>query len=121
MHLTVLLRQGHRDADLARRGVAHKLSLWPLSRSYMGEPRQGLILGFGGTTAKEIPDAVRRLRNLLATKSLPLDLRHGGNPLSFADHKRFNANRAASFRNLPTDMFPLRENASCVSSGHCLD
>ncbi len=70
MHLTVLLRQGHRDADLARRGVAQKLSLWPLSRSYMGEPRQGLILGFGGTTAKEILDAVRRLRNLLETKFL---------------------------------------------------
>ena len=69
MHLTVLLRQGHRDDDVARRGVSHKLSLWPLSRMYMGEPRQGLILGFGGITANEIPDAVCTLRNLLTAKS----------------------------------------------------
>lgn len=69
MHLTALLRQGHRDVDLAQRAVPHKLSLWPLSRSYMGEPRQGLILGFGGTRADEIPDAVRRLHNLLTAKS----------------------------------------------------
>jgi len=70
MHLTVLLRSGHRDEELARAAVSHKLSLWPLSRSYVGEPRQGWILGFGGTTAKEIPDAVRRLRNLLIVNSL---------------------------------------------------
>jgi GntR family transcriptional regulator/MocR family aminotransferase len=69
MHLTALLRHGYRDEVIARRGVQHQLSLWPMSRLYMGESRQGLILGFGGTTANEIPDAVRRLHNLLAAKS----------------------------------------------------
>jgi GntR family transcriptional regulator/MocR family aminotransferase len=70
MHLTVLLRRRHRDEDLAHRAIAHKLSLWPLSRSYMGAPRQGLILGFGGTTVEQIPDAVHRVRHLLASKSI---------------------------------------------------
>jgi len=70
MHLTVLLRKGHHDEDVARRGVAHRLSLWPLSRMYMGEPRHGLILGFGGTTVQEIPDAVRRVRQSLAARSI---------------------------------------------------
>ena len=65
MHLTVLLREGSGDEELARRGAADKLSLWPLSRLYMGTPTQGLILGFGGTTAKTIPEAVQKLRKLL--------------------------------------------------------
>jgi hypothetical protein len=30
--------------------------------------RQGFILGFGGTSLTEIPNAVRKLRNLLAMK-----------------------------------------------------
>lgn len=67
MHLTVLLRRGQSDEDLAQRAVHHKMSLWPLSRLYLREPRQGLTLGFGGTTAKEILPAVRKLRNLLTT------------------------------------------------------
>ncbi len=70
MHLTVLLRHGRLDQDLARRAVPHKLSLWPLSRSFMGEPRQGFILGFGGMSPEEIPDAVRRLHQLLIDNSL---------------------------------------------------
>lgn len=65
MHLTVFLREGSRDEELARRGAANKLSLWPLSRLYMGAPKQGLILGFGGTTSKAIPEAVHKLRKLL--------------------------------------------------------
>lgn len=70
MHLTVFLRKGERDEDLARRAVDHGLSLWPLSRMYMSEPRQGLVLGFGGTTMQGIPDAVRRMGQLLAARSI---------------------------------------------------
>jgi GntR family transcriptional regulator/MocR family aminotransferase len=68
MHLAVMLRNGHRDVEVAKRAVGQNLSLWPLSPSYLGEARQGLILGFGATTMKEIPSAVRKLCNLLATK-----------------------------------------------------
>jgi GntR family transcriptional regulator / MocR family aminotransferase len=65
MHLTVMLHTKHRDEEVAARAVRQKLSLWPLSRLYLSRPRQGFILGFGGTTATEIPLAVRRLRTLL--------------------------------------------------------
>jgi GntR family transcriptional regulator/MocR family aminotransferase len=68
MHLTAMLDTKHRDEEVAARAVRQKLSLWPLSRLYVSHPRQGFILGFGGTTASEIPLAVRRLRTLLDSK-----------------------------------------------------
>jgi len=68
MHLTVMLHTKHRDEEVAVRAVRQKLSLWPLSHLYLIHPRQGFILGFGGTTASEIPLAVRRLRTLLDSK-----------------------------------------------------
>jgi len=69
MHLTVMLQNGRPDVEVAERAARQNLSIWPLSPSYLGETRQGFILGFGGTTMTEIPSAVRKLRNLLATKS----------------------------------------------------
>jgi len=66
MHLTVILQNGHRDMEVAKAALRQDLSLWPLSHFFLGEPRQGFILGFGGATTKEIPGAVRKLRNLLA-------------------------------------------------------
>jgi GntR family transcriptional regulator/MocR family aminotransferase len=69
MHVAVMLQNGSRDLDIAERAARLNLSLWPLSPSYMGEAsRQGFILGFGGTRLTEIPNAVRKLRNLLAMK-----------------------------------------------------
>jgi GntR family transcriptional regulator / MocR family aminotransferase len=69
MHVTVTLQNGIRDLEIAERAARLNLSLWPLSPSYMGEAsRQGFILGFGGTRLTEIPNAVRKLRNLLAVK-----------------------------------------------------
>jgi GntR family transcriptional regulator / MocR family aminotransferase len=66
LHLTVTLPRKYRDRAISARATRQNLWLWPLSPSYLGTPsRQGLILGFGGTTAKEIPDAVRRLRAIL--------------------------------------------------------
>ena len=67
MHLTVTLQNGHRDMEVSSRAVRQNLSLWPLSPSYLGDALQGFILGFGATTTKEIPGAVRRLRSLLTT------------------------------------------------------
>jgi GntR family transcriptional regulator/MocR family aminotransferase len=66
LHLAVTLPKGYRDRTIAARAALQNLWLWPLSPSYLGKnARQGFILGFGGTTAKEIPQAVRRLRAVL--------------------------------------------------------
>jgi len=69
MHLTVMLRGNFNDEEISRRAVKHGLSLWPLSRLYLENPRQGLILGFGGLTAREIPTAVLKLRSLLTDEA----------------------------------------------------
>jgi GntR family transcriptional regulator/MocR family aminotransferase len=68
MHLAVFLQNGRCDAEVSRLAAQQNLSIWPLSPSYLGEARQGFILGFGATTTKEIPGAVGKLRKLLATK-----------------------------------------------------
>jgi GntR family transcriptional regulator/MocR family aminotransferase len=68
LHLTVTLPKGYRDRVISARAARQNLWLWPLSPSYLGTtPRQGLILGFGGATVAEIPDAVRRLRVVLTS------------------------------------------------------
>lgn len=66
MHLTVMPEGVSDDENAARRAVDYGLSLWPLSRLYQRNPRQGFILGFGGTTSADIPPAVRKLSHLLA-------------------------------------------------------
>jgi len=65
MHLTVLLKDGYRDEEIAERASRQNLSVWPLSRCYLDTPLQGLVLGFGGTTVRGIPSAVRKLRGLM--------------------------------------------------------
>lgn len=65
MHLTVLLRDSRRDEPITRRAHQQNLSLWPLSRSYIGKPRQGFILGFGGIAEREVTPAIRKLQVLL--------------------------------------------------------
>jgi GntR family transcriptional regulator / MocR family aminotransferase len=73
MHVCVLLPKGKgasadRDVALAVEAGRHKLSLWPLSPCYLGsKKRQGFILGFGNSSADEIPPAVRRLSTLLVS------------------------------------------------------
>ena len=49
MHLTVTLPKGLRDTDISAKAAREKLWLWPLSPSYMGDPQQGFVLGFGST------------------------------------------------------------------------
>jgi GntR family transcriptional regulator/MocR family aminotransferase len=69
MHLTVTLRNASRDVEIAERAARQNLWIWPLSPFFMGKaPCEGLILGFGSATSAEIPNAVRKLRNLLAKK-----------------------------------------------------
>lgn len=69
LHLTATLCKQFRDRALSVRAARQNLWLWPLSPSYLGpRRRQGFILGFGGTTVREIPDGVRRLRTLLSSQ-----------------------------------------------------
>ena len=69
MHLAVTLHTGGSDVNIAERAARQNLRLWPLSLSYLGKkPRQGFILGFGGTPVAEIPRAVRKLRDLLTAQ-----------------------------------------------------
>jgi GntR family transcriptional regulator/MocR family aminotransferase len=67
MHLAVTLRNGHHDVEVAKQAARHNLSIWPLSPSYIEEraSRPGFVLGFGGVSLTEIPNAVRKLRNLM--------------------------------------------------------
>ena len=67
MHLVVTLPPGLDDQEISARATKEHLSLWPLSKSYLGEDiRQGFILGFGSTKATEMPAAVGRLRQVMA-------------------------------------------------------
>jgi GntR family transcriptional regulator/MocR family aminotransferase len=66
MHLAVTLVHQQCDVETAKRAAKEKLWLWPLSPSYLGEPRrQGFILGFGSTSVEQMPQAVGRLRSVL--------------------------------------------------------
>jgi DNA-binding transcriptional MocR family regulator len=57
--------------EIARHAALKKLWVRPLSANYLDKSsRQGLVLGFGGTPAEEIPNAVRQLKSVL--------LAHGG-------------------------------------------
>jgi GntR family transcriptional regulator / MocR family aminotransferase len=73
LHLAVALPKGVRDQEVVARAAAQKLWTFPLSPAYLGKnARQGLVLGFGSTTAAEMPNAVRRLKRVLtADKNFP--------------------------------------------------
>ncbi len=80
MHLTVTLppsfkagavsdgaRGGVSDIEIATRAAKDKLWLWPLSPCYTnGRAHHGFILGFGNTPEDQMPNAVRRLRQLVS-------------------------------------------------------
>lgn len=68
MQLVVTLPKGLRDGPLAERAAAQGLWLWPLSGCYMEKARQGLVLGFGSTTPKEMPRAVGQLRAIMESR-----------------------------------------------------
>jgi GntR family transcriptional regulator/MocR family aminotransferase len=68
MHLAVTLPKGSRDQEIAERAARQNLWIWPLSPSYLGAARPGVILGFGSTAVTEIPAAVRKLRRLIEMK-----------------------------------------------------
>jgi GntR family transcriptional regulator/MocR family aminotransferase len=66
IHLTAILANGSRDLAISERAARNGLWAMPLSTCYLGSrTRQGLVLGYGGTSAAQIPGAVRRLRRAL--------------------------------------------------------
>jgi GntR family transcriptional regulator / MocR family aminotransferase len=70
MHLAITVPKGLQDRQIALRAAAESLWLWPLSPFYATKPaQQGFVLGYGSTTAAEIPPAIRHMHKiLLATR-----------------------------------------------------
>jgi GntR family transcriptional regulator/MocR family aminotransferase len=63
MHLVVMLPPGTDDHDVAVRAARRGISAAPLSSCYVGRRRKaGLVLGFGSTRPRDMPEAVRVLR-----------------------------------------------------------
>lgn len=68
MHLAAILPRPLHDREISERAGREKLWLWPLSPCYLDRNRRhGFILGFGSTSASEIPKRVRQLRKILST------------------------------------------------------
>ncbi|MGH9381326.1 MAG: PLP-dependent aminotransferase family protein [Thermoanaerobaculia bacterium] len=66
LHLVATLPASLRDVEVAARALEEGVKVLPLSTCYLGpDHRQGLVLGYGGTRADEIPSAVRRLARAL--------------------------------------------------------
>jgi GntR family transcriptional regulator/MocR family aminotransferase len=65
LHLAMFLPRGLRDRDVAVRASASGVQVSRLSASYLGPPRQGLVLGFGNTPDAAIAPAVRKLGQAL--------------------------------------------------------
>jgi GntR family transcriptional regulator/MocR family aminotransferase len=63
MHLVVTLPNRCSDREVSIRAARDGIWAMPLSSCYLEKPsRRGLVLGYGGTSAREIEAAVRRLR-----------------------------------------------------------
>ena len=63
MHLVALLPHGTDDVLVAKYAAQMGISAMPLSTCYLKSPaRGGLILGYGGVGARQIRDAVQKLR-----------------------------------------------------------
>jgi GntR family transcriptional regulator / MocR family aminotransferase len=66
MHLVALLPAGVSDVALSKKAAEVGISAMPLSACYLKPPvRGGLILGYGGTDARQIRDGIRKLRMLI--------------------------------------------------------
>jgi GntR family transcriptional regulator/MocR family aminotransferase len=66
MHLVALLPPGTDDRLVAVRAARRGISAAPLSSCYEGRKRRsGLVLGFGSTRPRDMPDAVRALKAAL--------------------------------------------------------
>jgi len=69
MHVAMFLDRCKSDRDLAARALELGVQVSPLSASYLGKPRQGLVLGFGNTAESSIASAVRKLAEAAGSSS----------------------------------------------------
>lgn len=67
LHLCVFLPAGVNDSEAVRRCMKHGISTTPLSSCYASNPRQGLILGFGGADERQIDAAAQTLCRVILT------------------------------------------------------
>lgn len=66
VHLVATLAKTLGDRSIALRAAEAGLWVMPLSSCYFGRPtRHGLVLGYGGVPAADVPEAVDRLRRLI--------------------------------------------------------
>ena len=66
MHLVALLARGVSDVAVSKKAAEMGISAMPLSSCYLKTPvRAGLILGYGGTDARQINEGMRKLRTLI--------------------------------------------------------
>ena len=69
MHLVMTLPPGVQDSAVCETAARRELWLWPLSACYLRRAaRQGLVLGFGSTTPRQMKNAMVRLRDLVKAK-----------------------------------------------------
>ncbi|WP_114239886.1 PLP-dependent aminotransferase family protein [Dyella sp. C9] len=61
MQLAGWLPEGVDDVAVSRMAATRGVSVRPLSLCYLGRPRSGLILGYGGASPEEIREGVREL------------------------------------------------------------
>jgi GntR family transcriptional regulator/MocR family aminotransferase len=70
LHVSITLPPGFDDHELSERAARIKLWLVPLSSSYLKRPApNGFILGFSNTSTKDIPEAVRKLKDIIRSSS----------------------------------------------------
>lgn len=63
MHLVALLPPGVHDVEVSRKAAEKGISAIPLSSCYLKPPRRGgLILGYGGASAQQIHDGIRKIK-----------------------------------------------------------
>src|SRR5262249_41437732 len=65
MYLSASLPGGVRDREICERAFQKGLRAAPLSDCYLETPRQGLLLGYGGSAVEEIEAGVRLLREVI--------------------------------------------------------
>src|SRR4029453_4830787 len=72
MHVVVTLPPGTRDVEISQRAAGEGIATMPLSICYLGRRRRsGLLLGYGGTSTAQIPEAVRALRRAIEPSLAP--------------------------------------------------
>jgi GntR family transcriptional regulator/MocR family aminotransferase len=70
LHASTFLRPGLRDGDVVQRMTARGLTASALSDCYVGfRRRQGLLLGFGGSSERRIESATQTLGEVLIATS----------------------------------------------------